>query len=365
MKSIPLFKPHTSQEQIYSIKKVLDSGWWGYGTECKKLENSFTSKNNGWAIATSSGTSALYIIAKLLKEDNDSRDEIIIPAITWISTAIAFISAGFKVRLAEVNNNSSLIDLKSVEQKITKKTKAIVLVHLYGQKIDVPKFKELADAYKITLVEDRAHLIDFENKIISDYCAYSFNVLKELSSGEGGLIWGKNYKTYEKAKSISYLGLPENTHIRSNNHNHNNIIFTEEIGLKLQSNDISASLTNYMFTVKDNLFSKRTNIFNEYDTKLKDIPFIKLLNRQSKIDSKLMYVIKVKENKRDEFRQLLASKGISTSLHYPALSNHPLIDEATPISDRVASRLVTLPCYPDLSTNDLTYIINSIKSLKL
>lgn len=365
MKNIPLYKPHTSKQQIYAIEKIISSGWLGYGKECKKLESSFTTKNGGWAIATSSGTSALYIIAKLLKKENDNRDEIIIPAITWISTAMAFLNVGFKVRLAEVNKGSILIDLKNVEQKITKKTKAIVLVHLYGQKIDIRPFKELTNKYNLKLIEDRAHLVDLENKIISDYCAFSFNVLKELSSGEGGLIFGKDNEQYENAKSISYLGLSENTFTRSNNPIHKNLFFTKNIGLKLQSNDISASLTNYMLSIKDELYLKRKNIFHQYDNEFKNVAFIESLNRESNVDSMLMYVLKIKENKRVKFRQLLASNGIATSFHYPSLSKHPLITENTPVSDTIASELVTIPCYSGLNDNDLAYIIDTIKSLRL
>jgi|AntRauTorcE11898_2_1112593.scaffolds.fasta_scaffold03308_4 perosamine synthetase len=364
MKKIPLYKPYTSENQINAIENVLTSGWWGYGNECNKLENKFISKNEGWAIATSSGTSALSIIANLLKDDNDIKNEIIIPAITWISTAVAFLKADFKIKLAEVDD-SLLIDFGSVKNQISNKTKAIVLVHLYGQKIDVKKFKELANTHNITLIEDRAHLVDFENKIISDYCAYSFNVLKELSSGEGGLIWGKDNTEYEKAKSISNLGLSENTFSRTNNPIHNKLIFTKNIGLKLQSNDISASITNYMFSIKDALLLKRVNIFNKYEDGLKDIPFIELLNRNKKVDSKLMFVIKIKKNKRDLFRKYLAEKGISTSIHYQSLSFHPLIYDKTPFSDKIASNLVTLPCYPELNEFDLSYIISSIKSMVL
>ena len=239
---------------------MLESGWWGYGKECKKLENKFTQNNPGWAIATSSGTSALSIIANLIKYRYGTGSEIIIPAITWISTAAAFLKEGLKIRLAEVSPNL-LIDIESVEKTINKNTKAIVLVHLYGQKVDVDTFKTLADKYNLILIEDRAHLVDLNSKIISDYCAFSFNVLKELPSGEGGLVWGRNMEEEPVAQNFSYLGLNQNTFLRASKQKHNDIIFSENTGLKLQSNDISAALTNFMISKMTYLYKKREKIF--------------------------------------------------------------------------------------------------------
>ena len=110
-RKIPIYRPPIMKDAQDALNRCFANGWWGYGSECKKLEQRFVEYKGGWALSTTSCTSSLYIVAKLLFTSKS--DEVIVPSITWISTAIVFQMAGFKVRLADVNRNDLMIDIDS------------------------------------------------------------------------------------------------------------------------------------------------------------------------------------------------------------------------------------------------------------
>lgn len=358
--NVPLYKPPILKEAEEALNKCFSSGWWGYGSACRELENRFTVNRGGWSLATSSCTSALYVIAKLLKHTPDS--EVIVPSITWISSAMAFLVAGFKVKVADINPEDLMINVETIKSVVTKNTKAIVVVHLYGQKANAKEISEFCKANGITLIEDCAHRIDIGNIPYADYCCYSFNTVKEVPCGEGGLVWCRKMEEEEQARAISYLGMEVNTWQRTSVTKHRDLIFSNSIGLKLQLNDLSASIANIMFEHKDFARIRRNNIFNIYNEHLQELTNkVKLLQR-TKEDSYLMYVISLIDVNRETLREQLASVGISTSVHYPSLTSHPLIEKSNaPIGDSLSKSILTLPCYPDISFDEQIAVINALK----
>jgi dTDP-4-amino-4,6-dideoxygalactose transaminase len=131
-KRIPLYRPPVDDKTSEALIKCFQSGWWGYGEECVNLENRFKDSFGGWCIATSTCTSALYIAAKLLYKGDE--DEVIIPAINWISAAMAFLESGFKVKIADVASANLMANLDTIKPLVTTKTTAILIVHLYGHR---------------------------------------------------------------------------------------------------------------------------------------------------------------------------------------------------------------------------------------
>jgi len=359
-KIIPLYRPPILTHANKALNDCFLSGWWGYGLACKELENRFTKQRGGWALATSSCTSALYIIARLLQQSPN--DEIIVPAITWVSSAMAFLAAGFKVKVADVSPFDLMINLETIKPLVTKKTRAIVVVHLYGQEANVKQIGEFCKSNNIIMIEDCAHRIDIENTPLSDYCCYSFNTVKEIPCGEGGLIWSRKLDEENKARTISYLGMEVNTWERTSNTKHNDLVFSNSTGLKLQLHDLGASIANAMFASSKDSLNKRKKIFENYDNLLEDLlPKITLLNRNTS-DSYLMYVIILNEMQRESVRDRMSLDGISTSVHYPSLSRHPLIEKSvTPIADMYSENILTLPCFPDLDFSEQHQVVQSLK----
>lgn len=360
MKNIPLYKPYIPEDVIDFASQSLKSGWLGYGPKARELENIFTSKFGGYSVAVTSCTSALYLAARVLKRDDS--DEVIIPAVTFVSTGMAFKQADYKVITADVDFQG-LIDIASVKRSITPRTRAVVAVHLYGQKVQLKELREICDENKICLIEDCSHrLHQFGEIPEGDISCYSFNVMKELPSGEGGLIWGRLNEQENYAREYANVGLQGNTVQRTSTLRHSDYIFSESSGLKFLQNDIIASLTLRLIPFCENNILRRREIFTRYDKFLSRYKIFKLFNRKED-DSCLMYVMRMPAEIHDKFRDFLAGKGIATSHHYPSLAKHPLfsnVDECieTSIFER---EIVTLPCYVELDELTQDYILSSIE----
>ena len=361
MKTIPLYKPYIPFILKHTVSSPLKTGWLGYGHYAKVIENTFTEKFGGFAISTNSCTSALYIAGRLLFSNPD--DEVIVPAITFISTAMAFKTPGMKLVIATVDN-SGILDVNNIQKYVSKKTKAIVIVDLYGQKVELKKLKAFCINHNIILIEDCAHRIGFDDiKKEADICCFSFNVMKELPSGEGGLLWCKDKSAESLARGIANVGLVEDTIKRTSALMHRNYLFSNIQGLKLLQNDLAAYYTVKLFKTryKKNL-SIRKRIFKKYDKAFAKIKNIKTFPRTLQ-DSYLMYVIRIPSDIRDEFRKYLADNKIATSIHYPNLAEHPIFSGIDTCDNAkiFANEIVTLPCFPALNNSKQNYIIKKIK----
>lgn len=360
---IPVYRTPTVPEVEESLEGCLRSGWWGYGPACHALEEQFTREHGGWALATSSCTSSLHMAAKLLHRS--PQDEVVVPAITFVSTAMAFLSAGFKVRIADVNPETLMADAATIEPLINGNTRAVVVVHLYGQRAPVEEVRALCDRRGAAMVEDCAHRLGLDDGgPAGDYACYSFNAVKEAPCGEGGLLWGRDADSELCARALSNLGLTADTWQRSSNPKHADYNFSASVGLKLRLNDISATIVNVMLRHRVRLREAREAVFRRYDAALSEAgPFLSLMKRTAG-DSFLMYVMKVSGPGRDRLRTALAAAGVATSTHYPSLSKHPLFREAggrCPVAESAAERVITLPCFPDLTPDDQACVVRTIK----
>jgi perosamine synthetase len=360
---IPVFRPPLLPEVESRVVECLRSTWWGYGKECHNLERRFVSHHGGgWALATSTGTSALYIAARLLGADPG--DEVIIPAMTFVSTPMSFLSAGLSVRLADVDPETLMVTADTIKPLITERTRAIVVVHLYGQRAALRGLRSLCDDRDIYLIEDCAHRLDLDDEghPVGDMTCYSFNAVKEAPGGEGGLIWGRDVRQEGHARSISNVGLGVDTWQRSSTLSHADYQFRLEAGLKLRLNDIAASVINTLMEHRLEFCRKRAALFKRYDQFISGLPRQAAPIRRSADDSFLMYVIRVNEGARQSIRSALANEGIATSVHYPSLSTHPLVTQPTecPIADKASNQLLTLPCFPDLQGDDQERVISAL-----
>lgn len=346
-----------------SLKDSLRSGWWGYGPACHALEGQFTRERGGWALATTNCTSALHLAAKLLYRSPG--DEVVVPAVTFVSTPMAFLSAGFKVRIADVNPETLMADAGTIGPLVNGNTRAVVLVHLYGQRAPADEVRSLCDEHGLGMVEDCAHRLGLDDEgPVGDYACYSFNAVKEAPCGEGGLLWGRDASSETRARALSNLGLTADTWQRSSNLKHADYNFSPGEGLKLRLNDISATVVNVMLQHRVPLRGAREEIFRRYDAALAEaVPSLSLLKRKAD-DSFLMYVLKVNGPGRERLRAALAAAGVATSTHYPSLSKHPLFQEAgghCPVAEDAAERVLTLPCFPDLTPEEQGRVIEALR----
>jgi len=348
--TIPVFRPPIPRAWKGEVEKVMESHWWGYGPGCHALEREFCRTRGGWALATNSCTAALYLVGRRLVEQGHK--EVIVPAITFVSTAMAFHQAGLRVSVADVNPDTLTLSVASARAKVRRGTGAIVAVHLFGQRQDLGPLRTLCDERGLSLIEDCAHRLGTKDEAgLADYACFSFNAVKEAPAGEGGMLWGRRIADERECRAASYLGMDVDTFQRSAQRVHRPYAFSAGGGLKLRLNDLSAAFVRACLPEMDTWRASRREVFGDYDRALGlaggDAQTIR---RDYTSDSMLMYVFRVAAAKRDGLRKALAEGGVATSVHYPSLSEHPLWrDQSCPRAELHSREILTLPCYPGLT----------------
>jgi dTDP-4-amino-4,6-dideoxygalactose transaminase len=363
---IPVFRPRVAEAAHTRVRATLNSGWLGYGPECRLLEGRFTNPHGGWALATSSCTSALYLAGRLVRKlaDKDAA-EVIVPAVTFVSSGVAFAEAGVRPVIADVHSDSLLLDPAAVERAVTPRTRAIVVVHLYGQHSpDLPRLRAIADKHGLLLIEDCAHRLDLLDGTapVGDLLCYSFNAVKELPGGEAGLLWGRAAAHEDWMRSISNLGLTVDTMQRTATLRHGDYAFISDHGLKLRSNDVAAALVNGGFESLAACREQRREQWQRYDRLLAPLaPAVNPLRRRGD-DSFLMYIVKVPAPIREDIRISMASAGVATSVHYPSLARHPLLGNQ-PGSTGCEGQdecVLTLPTFLDMSPEEQSRVADAL-----
>ena len=320
---VPLFRPVFGSAVLGRVAAVLASGWVGYGAQCEELEQRFIAQRGGWAVATSSCTAALYL-AGLLCRGADDDVEAIVPAVTFVSSAAAFTHAGFRVRIADVERATLTLTAETAARCLTPRTRVIVVVHLYGQRApDLAGLRALADRHDVALVEDCAHRIDLDETglRLGDLACFSFNGVKELPAGEGGLLCGRAAALEARARVLSNVGLVSDTRARVRTALHRNYRFATDGGLKLRANDVAAALALGALDDWPQARAARRARCDRYDALLAPFaPEVTPLPRAPG-HSGLMYVIRARL--RADLRRHLAARRIATAIHYPSLAGHP------------------------------------------
>ena len=254
---------------LKSIDKSLKSGQIFFGNEISKFEKEFTKKNKSrYGLTVGSGTHALYISIKAL--EIGSGDEVITVSNTAIPTVSAIKSSGAKVVFADIGNDY-LINEEEIEKKISKKTKAIIPVHLYGQSCNMEKIIKIAKKHNLKIIEDcaQAQGSKYKNKYVGtfgDIGCFSFYPTKILGAyGDGGFITTNSLKLYEKMKRIRFYGIETN----NKKNKFNNKYYANEHGINSRMDEIQATILNLKLPKVDSYIKKRKNLAKTYFEELK------------------------------------------------------------------------------------------------
>lgn len=366
---IPLFKPLYDEKDKKALADALDSGWTGLGPKVREFENAFTKylQGSGVSIALNSCTAALDLALKLLNIGPE--DEVIVPAITFASTAHVVRYNGGRLIIADIDPDSLHLDLDDVKKKITPRTKAVIPVHLYGNPFDIESLRNLGDFY---IIEDAAHACGAYystsgHKVGTkgDMSCFSFQAVKNLSTGDGGMLVVNNkdlLPLVDRARKLRWLGISKDTWERSGNERYWWEYDIDEIGYKFHMNDLAASLGLTQLEKLDHMNAKRRSVGKLYDHYLAGVPNIELF-KFAPGASYHIYPIRVKSRKRDELAKFLASHGIQTGVHYKPLHFYKCynIDVTRPGAEKAWQEILSLPMHCHLTEEDVKYITDKIK----
>lgn len=345
------------QKKIFSeLKSDFKKNDFILGEKVKVFENNFAKfSKKKFAVGVSSGTDALFLALKSLSLKKN--DEIIVPAHTFIATALSVIYNNYKIKLCDVDPVSWLINVKKLKKIISKKTKVIIPVHLYGYGSNVNQIKKVIGKKKIVIIEDasQAHgLNNFCNYVFKgEIIIFSLYPAKNLgANGDAGIIITNKKKYYSKILKLRNWGSIKKYH-------------HDEIGYNMRMDTIQATILNEKLKYLEKWNLERIKIAKRYNEAFKKIKGIEVQNPSSKNHVYHLYVIKTKL--RNKLKKFLLKNNIPTIIHYPkAIHQHKAFSKLNfykkkfPISELLTKKILSLPLYPGMKLGHQNFIIKEV-----
>ncbi|HBH23855.1 MAG TPA: hypothetical protein DDY13_10585 [Cytophagales bacterium] len=357
---IPFYNLEYQHKAIYNFliektHKEIQQGQFVNGEEVEFFEKRWRNYNSSKFCCTcANGTDALELIFQSISLQEG--DEVIVPALSFISTVTSILKFRAKPVFCDIDPKCQTIDSSQIHELVTVKTKAIVVVHLHGYLVDVQKIFKQIDDGNIIIIEDAAQahgaLHDNQNPgKYSSVVAYSFYPTKNLGAlGDGGCVTTNDKVLYEEIQLLKNYG----------SYDQSNVV---KYGRNSRLDTIQAAWLNVKLNKLDEWNLKRIEIASLYDNYLKDLPIILPPLYQSRRHVYHHYVIQLEDNRRDELKVYLESKGVETKIHYPRTLNKLSIVKCgtvCPNAERVANRSLSLPIYPGLTNDQIDYICTQI-----
>jgi dTDP-4-amino-4,6-dideoxygalactose transaminase len=362
---INVFGSCVGKEELSELKDCIDRQWLGIGKKTEVFEKMMSSKIGMDFVAVDNGSNALYLAVKLL--DLPKGSEVIIPAVTWVSCASAVILAGCRPVFADVDYQTINITNDTIEEVISRKTKAIMVVHYSGYPAIIstrlPVIADCAHAVDTYIMLDRNHI---HVSCLSDISIFSFDSIKNVACGElGGIAGSEEY--IKRARDMRYCGLVKSGLQASTEKARWWEYELKEPFIKMLPNDLTASIGIAQLNKLNKLQTRRKTIWDIYQSQLRlswiDLPIEVPSGWQ---DSYFTYAIKVVSGHRDKLARYLLDNGIYTTVRYQPLHLYKQFgrQRRLPVAEELNETLLNLPLHPNLSDKDVEYIIDKIKKFK-
>jgi len=361
IKKIPLYQPSLSKSEKNNVVSCINENWISSkGRFIKKFEDNFKKKfKYEYATVTTNGTTALHLAVMSLGLKKG--DEVIVPNLTYVAPCNAVTYSGAKVVLADVNLDTWLIDKNTILKYITKKTKAILLVHLYGFTYNLDEINYLKRKFKLKIIEDCAEAIGtkFKNSYvgtIGDISTFSFYGNKTITTGEGGMVVTKNKKLFDSIVKLKSQGL--NITQKNNYYDH------EIVGYNYRMTNICSAIGDAQLKKIDLIIKRKIQINNLYQLYLKDINV--KFQKNIKFGYSTYWLVNImfsSANLKLKIERLLAKKQIETRPIFKPMNRLPMYqktDKQFKNSIDIFSKGISLPSFPDLKDKQIKYICSII-----
>ena len=339
--------------------EVMDESYFVYGRQVSEFEKAFAEKLGiQFCLATANCTDSLFIVLKMLGIGKG--DEVIVPAMTWITDAEVVSNLGAIPVFVDVHPESHTLDPAKIEVKLTERTKAIIPVHLYGQMADMSGIMKIAKAHQLKVVEDcaQSHFATFNGKsagTIGDAAVFSFYPTKNLGAlGDAGAIITNDKLLYEGCRKLANHGALDK-------HSH------EFPGINSRMDTLQAAILCLKLQYIDQWNAERNHLAKRYNEALKSIHEI-VTPLLLKGNEHVYHVYQILTKRRDDLRKHLKDQGIQTQVHYPkavpftqAYSGLGYEPSDFPIAYQIQEEGLSLPIYPGMEDEQQEYVIKQIK----
>ena len=355
---IKISEPNMDDKEIKAVETVLRSGQLSQGENVKTFEDMFSNYLGvKYSVATSSGTTALQMA--LLANNIGKGDEVITTGFTFVATVNSILSVGAKPVLVDIDTFTNNIDETLIEKYITKNTKAIMPVHLYGLSCNMDEIVNIAEKYNLIIIEDACQSLgaEFNNVKVGRFGVgcFSFYPTKNITTGEGGMVCTDDDDVYEKLQLIRNHGMGQSRYDYI------------ALGFNFRMTDIQAAIGNIQLGKIDSMLDSRiknASVYNDKLSKFVNIPY----NNKNFLHVYNQYTIRVNDKRRDLLKNFLDSKNIQTVVYYPHPVNYfdhvkdgSKIDSKLNNADKNSKQVLSLPVHPKLTNDELNYVISSIE----
>lgn len=365
MKKYQIAKPHITKSEKDAVLEVLDSGNLSLGPKYREFEEKFAKTiGTKYACSVSSGTAGLHLA--MIAAGVEAGDEVITSPFSFIASANCILYVDAKPVFIDVDPITYNMDFTKIEAAITKKTKAILVVHIFGQPANMTAIAKIAKKHGLKIIEDACESIHAEHQgkkvgTFGETAVFAFYPNKQMTTGEGGMITTNNKKVYELCCSLRNQGRSENMQWLDH----------ERLGYNYRMDEMSAALGIAQLNKLDFLINERRKIAALYTEQLlphSDLVQVPAIGKNNS-HTWFVYVALLKNKKlnRDKLIIELAKKGISTKPYLPSIHLFSFYKKQFgykkgdfPISENVSQSALALPFYIGLKKDDIQYIVKTL-----
>ncbi len=379
-----MFRPGFGQDELEALADVFKSGWIGPGPRAARFEERFAEfVGVRHAVSVTSCTAALHLT--LMGLGLGPGDEVLVPSLTFASTAHAAVFCGCDVTFVDVDPETRGMDPGDLEAKLSPRSRAVIPMHYGGHPCRMDEIWEIASRHGLAVIEDAAHACGafYRGHRIGGLEAttatcFSFNALKNLSTGDGGMITTNSDELAETVRRLRWMGINKNTFERTITGQDDHPAGTEEdpvpryewyyeineLGFKYIMNDICAALGLVQLDKLPQAAEIRRSMARRYSTRLSSLGWLELPVERKDVSS-AWHLYAIRTAVQEPLRKYLQAEGIATSVHYYPLHLQPFYRRrgrvSLPVTERLARELVSLPFHPNLTLEEIDRAIEMIQ----
>lgn len=372
---LPFSRPSIGETEISRVVACLKSGWITTGAICKEFEDQFCALTGAnQAVTFNSATAGMHLMLSALELQQG--DEVITPSMTFASTINMIALRQARPVFVDVDYGTLNLNCNLIEEKITPRTKAIIPVHFAGAPVDMEKLNALARKYDLVVIEDAAHAVGAYYKGIhaggfGHAAIFSFHPIKNITTGEGGLITLNDADMEKKLRLLRFHGIERDAWKRYGKGGNPSYDIVEP-GYKYNMPDMLAALGVAQLERLQELNARRRTLAGLYQEGLKDVRGLDLpqVPQYNHTHAWHLFIVKINNYSRDDFMQKLADYNIGYGLHFPpshelsyAKKRYGIKNESLPETSRAADKIISLPLFPDMTDGDVEYVCSAIKEI--
>ena len=378
---VPLFRPSLGEEELEALRTVFASGWIGLGPGTQQFEEEIARYLGvRYAVGLNSATAALHLALATLGVGEG--DEVLLPSLTFVSTAHAVRYTGATPVFVDVDEKTLNLDAEDLDRKATPRSRAVVAVHYGGDPCDMGALLEVARRRGLLVVEDAAHAMGTEVDAqgtkagsVGDVGCFSFHAVKNLATGDGGMLVTDREDVWRHARRLRWMGIDKDTWDRTEDAEekartgvrryagYHWYYEVAELGFKCHMNDITAAIGLVQLAKLDAANERRRAIRSRYDLAFAGLPGLQTPSPQPFPSASHNYVVRL--DRRDDLNVHLRDRRIASGVHYLPVHLQPYYRDRyaadVPVTEEVWKRLLTLPMYPGLSEEDLQRVVDAVR----